>query len=158
MTATPNAGAAPAPGAVWTMRDVLHAIRAGTLEPPPVAAALGLEVLSAENGAAAFGLALTGAHLNVDGSVHGGVIATLMDFALCSCVNDLPLTASVATANLTIAYHRRATLASEDLVASAALLHRSSRTATAQASVTDRSGVLHATALATLVTVTAPAQ
>jgi uncharacterized protein (TIGR00369 family) len=136
---------------VPTMRDVLLAIRSGSLEPPPAALLVGLRIVEVTHGGAAFGLTPSPDHLNADGTVNGGLLATLVDFALCSAVNDVDATAAVATAGLSITYQRPVTLATGEVVANAHVLHRTGRTASVEVRVTDEQGLLHAQAMGTVV-------
>jgi uncharacterized protein (TIGR00369 family) len=117
--------------------DVLLAIGAGTLEPPPAALLVGLRIVEVTSGFASFCLAPRPEHLNADGTVNGGLLATLVDFALCSAVNDVDATAGVVTAGLSITYQRPVTVATGEV--------------SVQVRVTDRRGLLHATALGTVV-------
>lgn len=142
-----TAGSQPA----LTMRDVLLAIRAGRLRPPPAAELLGLRIVDVGPGTAVFALLLRTEHLNATGTVNGGLLAALADYALCAAVNDVPAASSVATAGLNITYQRPATLATGELRANGRVLHRTPRTATVEASITDAAGDLHAHALATIV-------
>lgn len=89
--------------------------------------------------------------MNYAGTVNGGVIATLLDFAVCSALNDIPVTSAVATANLAVTYQAPVRLAAGEIRAGAVIVHRTARTATVQATVTDLDGALYATALATVV-------
>ena len=107
-----SAGTAPS-GPEPTMRDVLLAIRADQLDPPPAAALLGLRIIDVGPGTAVFALVPRTEHLNADGTVNGGLLAALADYALCGAVNDVPAASGVATAALSITYQRPATLAPE---------------------------------------------
>src|SRR5437870_9938094 len=68
------------------------AIAAGTTPPPPIASLLGMDLISIEPGKAVFKLEI-GEHLyNPIGSVHGGVLSTLLDSGLgCAVHSMLPV-------------------------------------------------------------------
>lgn len=134
-----------------TMREVLLAIRSGALEPPPAALLVGARIVDIADGGAVFALTPRAEHLNLNQTVHGGLLATLADFALCCAVNDVPATASVATAGLSLTYQRPVTLATGEVVATARVLHRTGRTASVEVRVTDGAGRLHAHAVGTVV-------
>jgi uncharacterized protein (TIGR00369 family) len=132
--------------------EVLRAIQAGELTPPPAASLLGVHIVDVGNNTATFGLIPQRQHLNgTGGAVHGGFLATLADFALCSAVNDIPPSVAVATAGLHITYQRPVTLDTGEIRATATVLHRTARTATVEARITDLSDRLHAHATATCV-------
>jgi uncharacterized protein (TIGR00369 family) len=134
-----------------TLGDILRLIQARELPPPGAAATLSLAIVDIAEGAATFELLPAAAHLNADGTVNGGVIAVLADFALSCAVNDIPATASVATSDLNIHYQRPITVATGSVRATAHVLHRTRRTATVAAQVTDADGGLHAYATATII-------
>jgi uncharacterized protein (TIGR00369 family) len=92
---------------VPTGLDALRAIVAGTLTPPPVATLLDVELVRADPAEVVFALAPGAATGNGMGLVHGGVLATLMDFA-CSCAasTELPADARLTTIELKVAYLR----------------------------------------------------
>src|SRR5688572_6197637 len=71
--------------------DYLRAIGTGEVPPPPVAVLLGFEPPHVEHGRAVFAVE-PGEHLyNPIGTVHGGMLATLMDSAMgCAVHSTLP--------------------------------------------------------------------
>jgi uncharacterized protein (TIGR00369 family) len=144
-------------GAEFQIRDVLELIKQGQLQPPPAAVLLGLRIVAVEPGRAVFALPLAAEHTNYAGTVNGGVIATLVDFAVCSALNDLPVTSAVATASLAVTYQAPVHLTAGEIQATAVIAHRTSRTATAEATVTGPDGTRYATALATVVARPMPA-
>ena len=136
----------------FQMRDVLELIKQGRLQPPPPALLLGLRIIDVEPGRAVFALPLADAHMNPAGTVNGGLIATLIDFAVVSALNDIPATSAVATASLAVTYQAPVLLTAGEIRATAVIAHRTARTATAEAVVTGLDGRRYATALATIVT------
>jgi uncharacterized protein (TIGR00369 family) len=68
---------------------------------------IGIAVTKAENGSARAELDVDERHLNPGGTVHGGVLATLVDTAMGAAVRSTTGDADVpATSQLTIAYLR----------------------------------------------------
>lgn len=134
-----------------TLRDVLLAIRSGALDPPPAALLVGLEIIDVGDGTAVFALTPRSEHLNANGTVNGGILATLVDFALSTSVNDVDAATGVATAGLSITYQRPVTVATGEVRATATVLHRTTRTASVEVRVTDGTGLLHAHATGTVV-------
>ncbi len=145
------------PGVEPQIRNVLEQVRLGQFPPPPAARLLGLRIVAVEPGRAVFALPLTEAHMNYAGTVNGGVIATLVDFAVCSALNDMPVNTAVATASLAMTYQAPVLLSAGELRATAVVAHRTARTATAEAVVTGPDGERYAAALATIVAKPVPA-
>jgi uncharacterized protein (TIGR00369 family) len=141
-----------------TMGDVLRLIQAGELPPPGAASTMGLTISDVANDTATFEMIPAAEHLNAGGTVNGGAIAVLADFALGCAVNDIPATASVATVDLNIHYQRPITVDSGAIRAIAHVLHRTRRTATVAARIVDGRDELHAYATATIVIQLAPEQ
>jgi uncharacterized protein (TIGR00369 family) len=130
--------------------DVLQAMLAGELPTPPVMATLGLEVEVFETGRAVFSLVPAELHYNPLGSVHGGVIATLLDSAAgCAVHSVLPAGTGYTSLDLVTRYLRPVTVATGRVRAEGRLLSRGSRTALAEARLTDAADRLLAHATST---------
>ena len=142
----PRALAAQAPQR--TGLDFLRAIRDGELPPPPIMATIGAEVESVEEGRVVFVLEPAEYHYNPIGSVHGGVIATLLDTAAgCSVHSTLAPGELYTSLDLTVKFLRPVTVDSGRLRCEGSVLQRGRRTALAQAQLYDADGrlVAHAT-------------
>jgi uncharacterized protein (TIGR00369 family) len=88
---------------------------------------------------------------NLIGSVHGGIIATLMDTALGSAVQSLLPAGQVATMmDLQTRFHRPLTAAIPKVFAQARVVHHGRRTATSEAKLVDASGTVYATGTSTM--------
>jgi uncharacterized protein (TIGR00369 family) len=91
--------------------EQLQAIMRGDTPPPPVAVLLGVELVDAAEGRAVFALEPAEFHYNPMASVHGGVIATLLDFAMGSAVSStLPAGTSFTTLDFTVQVVRALTV------------------------------------------------
>jgi len=132
-----SAGAAPA----MTGLDFLRAIADGTLPAPPIARTLGFDVVAVEPGRVVFEFTPAEYHYNPIGSVHGGVSATMCDSA-CGCAvhSMLPAGASFTSQDLTVKFLRPVTVSAGPLRCEGTVIHLGSRTALAQASLSDASG------------------
>ena len=132
-----SAGAAPA----MTGLDFLRAIADGTLPAPPIARTLGFDVVAVEPGRVVFEFTPAEYHYNPIGSVHGGVSATMCDSA-CGCAvhSMLPAGASFTSQDLTVKFLRPVTASAGPLRCEGTVIHLGSRTALAQASLSDASG------------------
>jgi uncharacterized protein (TIGR00369 family) len=82
-----------------------------------------------------------------DVPVHGGAIASLVDFAACAAVWTLPTTKRSATVSLTLNY--TAPAIQSELLATAAVRHSGKRIASIGVEVRDSNGTLIADALVT---------
>jgi uncharacterized protein (TIGR00369 family) len=130
--------------------DLLRAMMAGELPPPPIMSTLDVTGFSADVGTASFTLTPGEFHYNPLGSVHGGVIATLLDSAAgCAVHSVLAAGEGYTSVDLTTKYLRPITTATGEVTATGSVLSRGSRTALAQARLTDARGRLLAHATST---------
>jgi uncharacterized protein (TIGR00369 family) len=128
--------------------DLLHAIAAGRVPPPPVMATLPFEALEAEEGRVVFVLDPAEFHYNPLGTVHGGVLATVLDSAAgCAVHSTLPAGTGYTSLDLSVRFVRMVTAESGRLRCEGSVLARSRRTAVAEARLTDARDrlVAHAT-------------
>jgi len=88
---------------------------------------------------------------NMIGSVHGGIITTLLDNALGSAVQSvLPAGRVATTMDLHTRFHRPVTAATGKVFADAHVVHAGRRTASSEARVVDANGTVYATGTSTL--------
>ena len=140
--------------------DVLRAMVDGVLPPPPVASMLGFTVDVVDVGRVAFSMEPGETHYNPLGTVHGGVIATLLDSAAgCAVHSVLPAGSGYSTVDLHATFLRPVTAATGRVTAEGSVLSRGARTALAEARLLDRQGRLlaHATSTCLLVDLSAGA-
>jgi uncharacterized protein (TIGR00369 family) len=123
---------------------------AGELPAPPVMATLGIEAVSFEVGRAVFSLLPAEMHYNPIGTVHGGVIATLLDSALgCAVHSVLPQGSGYTSVDLATKFLRPVTERSGRVEAEGQVVSRGSRTVLAVATLHDGRGRLLAHATST---------
>lgn len=130
----------------------LDALRSRLSGGPPVAAAslLGMRPVVVEHGTVAFACEAQPRFANPMGTVHGGIIATLLDSALaCAVLSVLPSGTAYTTLGLEVKYLRSVPLDAGELVATGTVVHAGRRQATAEGRLTDRDGRLLATATTT---------
>lgn len=138
--------------------DVLREVAAGELPPPPVASMMGFSLDEIEVGRAVFSLEPSETHYNPLGTVHGGVIATLLDSATgCAVHSVLPAGSGYTSVDLHTRFLRPVTAASGRISAEGTVLSRGSRTAVAEARLTDAAGHLLAHATSTCMIFDLPA-
>ena len=128
--------------------EFLKAMDTGELPPPPVMHTIGMTGVEVDGDRVVFHLEPQEFHYNPIGSMHGGVLATLLDSAAgCAVHATLPAGMAYTSLDLTVKYLRPVTVHSGTLRCEGTVLSRGSRTALAQAQVFDRKGrlVAHAT-------------
>jgi uncharacterized protein (TIGR00369 family) len=140
--------------------EALRAMASGELPTPPLAATLGFEEFEvAGAGQVAVTLRPAEYHLNPLGTVHGGVIAALLDTA-CGCAvhSALPAGTGYTSLDLSTRFLRAVTPATGLIRCEGSLLTMGSRTATAQARLVDASGRLLAHATSSCLVFPVPAR
>ncbi|HEY2878466.1 PaaI family thioesterase [Nocardioides sp.] len=128
--------------------EQLQAFFDGRLPGAPIADTLGLENFGGEPGAIHVELVPEHRHYNPIGSVHGGVMATLLDTAAaCSVHSTLAPGERYTSLDLTVKFLRPVTTDSGRLRCEGSIIQRGRRTALAQAQLYDVHGrlVAHAT-------------
>lgn len=128
--------------------EQLEAFFDGRLPSAPIADTLGLENFGGEPGAIHVELVPEYRHYNPIGSVHGGVMATLLDTAAaCSVHSTLAPGERYTSLDLTVKFLRPVTTDSGRLRCEGSVIQRGRRTALAQAQLYDAHGrlVAHAT-------------
>ena len=134
--------------------DYLDAIRAGDLPAPPAAAILGIHIVEVARGRVVMRMTPAEHLYNTIGSVHGGIIATLLDSVMgCAVHSSLPPGQAYATLEIKVNYVRPVTVATGEVTAEGRIVHAGRRSAVAEASLTDTSGKLLATASTTCMVV-----
>ncbi|MEV6301688.1 PaaI family thioesterase [Actinoplanes sp. NPDC051861] len=128
--------------------EMLQAMGTGELPPPPIMQLIDGNGLHAEEGVVTLTLDPQEFHYNPIGTVHGGVISTLLDTAAaCSVHSTLPAGVGYTSMDLNVKFLRPVTVDSGRLTCTGTVLQRGRRTALAEARLTDATGrlVAHAT-------------
>ena len=145
---TQTQDAAPADPTTMTGLEQLLAMSRGDLPAAPIAETLGMENFGGEEGSIHVELVPRASHYNPLGTVHGGVISTLLDTAAgCSVHSTLAAGEGYTSLDLTVKFLRPVTTDSGRLRAEGRVIHRGRRTALAEALLFDAAGrqVAHAT-------------
>lgn len=130
--------------------ELLQAMGRGELPPPPIMRLIDMAGLTAEEGSVTVTLDPQEFHYNPLGSMHGGVISTLLDTAAaCSVHTLLPAGVGYTSLDLNVKFLRPITIASGRLTCTGSVLQRGRRTALAEARLVDGSGKLTAQAMST---------
>jgi uncharacterized protein (TIGR00369 family) len=128
--------------------ELLQAMSRGELPAPPITHLMGTGRIEAEHGRVVVTLEPREFHYNPLGTIHGGVLATLLDTATgCAVHSTLPVGVGYTTLDLTTKFLRPASIASGVLTCEGTIISKGRRTALAQARITDSHGglVAHAT-------------
>jgi uncharacterized protein (TIGR00369 family) len=135
--------------ATLTGLELMRAIMRGELPAPPVAQLLGFGIDRVDEGNVVFSMDPLEAHQNPLGTVHGGIITTLLDSAMgCAVHTTLPAGCMYTTLELKANFLRPSFAGGARLLAEGTVLHRGSTTALVEATITDAAAgkkIAHAT-------------
>ncbi|MBU2666685.1 PaaI family thioesterase [Actinoplanes bogorensis] len=128
--------------------ELLQAMASGELPPPPIMQLVGMASLEPEFGSVTVRLDPQEFHYNPLGTMHGGVISTLLDTATgCSVHSTLPAGVGYTSLDLNVKFLRPVTLKSGRLSCVGTVLQSGRRTALAEARLSDANGRLVAQAM-----------
>jgi uncharacterized protein (TIGR00369 family) len=131
--------------------DYMHAVMKGELPAPPIAATMQFELVEAEIGRAVFTCTPDESVYNPIGAVHGGLVCTLLDSAAgCALHTTLPQGKGYTSVEIKVSYLKAVRASSGLLTATGTVVKAGSRVGFTEATVTDGSGALVATASSTL--------
>jgi uncharacterized protein (TIGR00369 family) len=130
--------------------EAMHAIADGNAPVAPISELVGFDLVEVGEGRASFELDPAQRHYNPLGTVHGGIVATLLDSAMgCAVHTTLGEGEAYTTLELKVNFVRAITEATGRVLAAGSVIHRGGRVATADARLTDESGRLLAHATST---------
>jgi uncharacterized protein (TIGR00369 family) len=131
--------------------EYLQAMIAGSIPPPPIAKLMGFDLGEVEVGRAVFTVNPHEGHYNPIGTVHGGLVCTLLDsVAGCAAQTTLPKGMAYTSLEIKVSYLRPVLKDSGLLTAVGIVTKPGRRAAFVDATVTDAAGKLVATASSTL--------
>lgn len=123
----------------------------GHFPPPPIAELVQMRLVDVERGHVAFSCTPDGSMYNPLGMVHGGLACTLLDTATgCALHTTLPEGVGYTSIEIKVNYLKAISAACAPLTAAGSVVKAWSRIGFAEASLTDASGALVATATSTL--------
>ena len=123
----------------------LKALQSGELPPPPIAVLMDMWITEVSEGRVVFAAEPAEYHYNPLGTVHGGVMATLLDSALgCVVQSMLPAGTSYTTLELKVNYLRPLTAKTGTVYCEGKIIHVGGRIATAEGRLSDAGGKLYA--------------
>lgn len=145
----------PAPGVAvmptLSGLDYLRAMIDGVLPPPPIASLMDMRLVEAAPGTATFVCEPDESHYNPIGTVHGGLVCTLLDSVLgCAVQTTLPQGQGYTSIEIKVNYLRPVLAGSGPLTCVGTVTKPGNRVAFADGVVTDASGKVVATATGSL--------
>jgi uncharacterized protein (TIGR00369 family) len=130
--------------------ELMRALQAGDLPAPGFAVTLGIEPTAFSEGRAAFALDPGPEHLSPLGTVHGGILSTLLDSAVgCAIHTTLSAHDTYTTVDLDVKFVRPVRPGQGRITAEAQVVHVGGRIATAEGRIVDADGTLYAHATTT---------
>ena len=131
--------------------EFMRAMIAGEIPPPPITGLMNMTAVSAEVGTVTFTCEPDESMYNPIGTVHGGLVCTLLDSVLgCATQTTLPAGQGYTSLDITVSYLRPVMASSGTLTAVGRVIKPGSRAAFTEGTVHDASGKLVATATSTL--------
>jgi uncharacterized protein (TIGR00369 family) len=131
--------------------EYIQAMIDGLVPPPPITNLMRMTAVAAEVGKVVFTCEPDESMYNPIGTVHGGLVCTLLDSVLgCATQTTLPAGQGYTSLEIKVSYLRPVLATSGTLTATGIVTKPGSRAAFADATVTDAQGKLVATASSTL--------
>ena len=131
--------------------EFLTRMRQGVIPPPPIAAHFGLDIDVVESGRVTFTCAPDESGYNPIGTMHGGVVCTLLD-TVCGCAMQsvLPQGKGYTSVEIKVSYVKAVRAGGGPLTAEGTVVKAGSRVGFTEGVVRDASGAVVATASSTL--------
>lgn len=131
--------------------DFMRKMAAGELPGAPMASHFGMEVVTVESGSVTFRCTPDESHYNPVGTVHGGLVCTLLDSALgCATHTTLPAGMGYTSIEIKVNYLRPVFAGSGALICRGRVTKPGRRVAFAEGEVLDGEGRVVATASGSL--------
>ena len=131
--------------------EYIQALIDGSIPPPPIIHLMNMTAVSAEVGTVTFTCEPNESHYNPIGTVHGGLVCTLLDsVAGCATQTTLPKGQAYTSLEIKVNYLRPVTKETGILTAVGVVTKPGRRAAFVDATVSDAQGRLVATASSTL--------
>lgn len=132
--------------------EFLNGILNGEIPAPPIARTLDFHPLSVEAGKIRFEFIPQEFHYNPIGSVHGGVISTVLDTVMgCAIHSVLPQGVAYTTLELKVNFIKAVTLKSGKMFVEGRLIHSGRTTALVEGDLRSESGTLYAHGVSTCI-------
>ncbi len=134
--------------------EVMQAFLAGDLPAPPMIVTMNGTLTEASEGRVVFRSTPGEEHYNPLGTVHGGLVCTLLDSAAgCAAHTTLPAGVGYTSIELSVKYLKAVTADTGDLFTTGTVIKPGRRVIFADAVVTDAAGTIYATAQSSLLVI-----
>jgi uncharacterized protein (TIGR00369 family) len=131
--------------------EYLQGLRDGKIPPPPIGVLMQFQPVHVEHGKVVFDCRPSHAHYNPIGTVHGGLVCTLLDTAVgCAAHSTLAAGVGYTSVEIKVSYLRPVLADTGVLTATGQVIKAGGRVIFAEGNVTTSSGDLVATASSTL--------
>lgn len=131
----------------------------GAERPAPIGATIDMKSVSVKEGEVVFSLVPQEFHYNPLGTVHGGILSTMLDSAAgCAVHTTLGKAQGWTSLTLEVKFLRAATAETGRLICTGTVVNRGRQIATAEAAIRDEAGKLYATATTTCMIFAAPTE
>ena len=131
--------------------DYIHGMIEGSIPPPPISALMRMTAVAAESGSVEFECDPDESHYNPIGTVHGGLVCTLLDSVIgCAVQTTLAAGNGYTSIDLNVSYLRAVSADTGRLRAVGRVVKPGRRVTFAEGSVMDAHGRLVATATGSL--------
>ncbi len=123
--------------------DSMLGMVSGEIEAPPAAHLLGMKCVAASDGYVRFTMQANEEFANPQGTVHGGIIATLLDTVMtCAAFTTLPIGKTCTTTDISVQYVRPVAPNGAELTAEGHTVYIGSTRGTARAEIKNAQGKL----------------
>lgn len=123
--------------------EIMRGMASGAIDPPPVAILLGMRFEEAGDGYVRFSMEARPSFANPQGTIHGGIAATLLDTVMtCAAFTKLPAGSSCTTTDLNVQFVRAIAPDGGALVAEGRAVNVGKTRGQVRAEMTDAAGRL----------------
>lgn len=130
--------------------EYLQQMMQGEIAPAPAVSTFGIEAVSCADGYAEFSILPQKFHYNAVGSMHGGVITTILDTAMgCTLMTTQDVGKTFTTLELKVNFLKAVTEKSGKLYAKGHIIHAGRTTAYLEAHLMDEEGKIYAHSVST---------
>ena len=127
----------------YTGIEIMRAIAGGVIPPAPAAMLLGMDFVTVEDGYVRFAAKAAMKLTNPQGTIHGGIIATLLDTAMtCAIFTKLPRGKTCTTTDMSVQFVRPLAPDDGQMTADGYVINAGNTRATARAELKNADGKL----------------
>ncbi|MDY0779835.1 PaaI family thioesterase [Tenacibaculum sp. IB213877] len=130
--------------------DYMESMHKGSLPVPPILKTIDFKIQNVEKANISFEFIPQTFHYNPIGSVHGGVITTVLDSAIgCTIHSMLAKGYGYTTVEIKVNFIKKITIETGKMITDCKIIHKGRTTALVEASLKDKQGKIYAHAVST---------